>query len=178
MQAKRTDRRTKPRPRSTTFLGPRRAVLVIVHPGSACGSADFNYGSQATAENYRQVLMREWREWRGDVIIIDGALNEELAGYPQLKEALDDLLVRSSSAGAFAVRVSGDDPKQDRAITSVLRRWKRPKDTTQFLVTGAWHYAGGEGCVGSVCHTIRALGYHGTISPAALTGDDGALVEH
>ncbi len=146
-------------------------ILVVVHPGSACGSADFNYNSRQTAEACRQRLIWEWRDWCGVVIVIDGALSDELPQYPQFNAALDELLTRARSGGFLAIRAPGDDPDQDRVITPVLRKWKLPKDGARFLVTGAWHYPGSGGCVGSVCNTIRALGYHATISPAALTGE-------
>lgn len=149
---------------------PDSQILVIVHPGSACGSADFNYGNRTTAEIYREALIREWRNWRGGVVVIDSALSDELPGYPHLKAALDNLLVRAAAAGRPAIRTRANDPKQNLAIGTLLRKWKLPKDQAQFLVTGAWHYPDDRGCVGGVCRTIRALDYRAEISPAALAG--------
>lgn len=150
-------------------------ILVVVHPGSACGSTDFNYGSRETAEVCRQRLIREWNGWHGGVIVIDNALGDELPDYPEFKAALDELIVRARTHDLPAIRVPGEDPAQERVIAAVIRKRRFPKDHTRFLVTGAWHYANDEGCVGSVYRTIQSLGYLVTISAAALTGEDPTM---
>ena len=53
-------------------------ILVVVHPGSLCGSADFNVGVDAAAKA-RQALIHEIQRATGaGVIVIDGDLSDEL----------------------------------------------------------------------------------------------------
>ncbi len=178
MGSKKSERCACRKSAAPTSVIPPTQFLVVVHPGSACGSADFNYGSRKAAEAARQMLIRELRNWQGGVIVIDGALSDELQACAQLNEALSGLLARAVSAGLPAVRLPGDDPNQDRATASIIRRLKLSRNSVQFVVTGAWHYAGEKGCVGSVCRTIRDLGYQVAISPAALTGEAAPADPH
>jgi hypothetical protein len=62
-------------------------LLVIVHPGSACGSADFNLG-KFEARAARDTLRGAIEDWEGGVIVIDGELSDELEHVPSLARAM------------------------------------------------------------------------------------------
>lgn len=72
-----------------------RPVLVLVHPGSACGSADFNLGS-SEASDARSRLANDLALWHGDIIVMDGFLSDEIATHPALDEAIQDALRRAN----------------------------------------------------------------------------------
>lgn len=52
-------------------------ILVIVHPGSACGSAEMNLGKD-NAQVQRLDMQQLIEGWEGGVVIIDGTLSDEL----------------------------------------------------------------------------------------------------
>lgn len=148
-------------------------ILVIVHPGSACGSANDHYGSSSIANAERDGLVSEFNGWQGGVIVIDGELSDELPDYPQLNGALTGVLARAKQHGDVAIRQYGHDPDQIRVIKQILRKLKLPVDQVAFEVTGAWAYSEEEGCVTSVYDAITSLGYRADVSPTALTGTWG-----
>jgi GNAT superfamily N-acetyltransferase len=162
-----------PRGAAKTAAAKPESILVIVHPGSACGSADFNYGSRDTADAERTGLIREWTNWRGGVIVIDGELSDELPDYPELNAALTSVVDRAKSAGKVSLREYGQDPAQVRVIKQVVKtRGWTPADV-QFSCTGAWAYSDSDGCVGDVNKVLRQMGFSSKITDAALTGEWG-----
>ena len=68
-------------------------ILVLVHPGSACGSADMNLG-KFEARAARAELAYELDYWHGTLLVIDGELSDELPWYPQLDRAITECLAR------------------------------------------------------------------------------------
>jgi len=146
-------------------------VLVVVHPGSALGSADFNLGV-LEARAARDTLKAEFEAWTGPVVVIHGELSNDLPCYPGLKHALDTMVDRSSQAGHPAEQVQGcdeSDYNQQAAITDwVAQHAWNPEDTT-FEVTGAWyHPEDGTGCVGSVIERLTELGYTAMVSESVV----------
>lgn len=148
------------------------SVLVVVHPGSACGSADFNLG-EALARGRRDRLIREISAWTSGVIIIDGELSDELERppYARLGTTLKNALTRAASAGFVGTRVMGDDPTQMRVIRRTVESLGIDKPDAAFVVTGAWYDADGSGCVGSVVDALRADGYYAVVAPGAISLD-------
>jgi hypothetical protein len=144
-------------------------VLVVVHPGSACGSADFNYGSREIAEWRRQLLIEEWDNWRGGAIVLDGALTDELPNYVELSRALQDLLTRAGAGNSVSLRLEAPDPEQEGVLEAALQEIQLPKNLTTFVVTGAWLYPGYLGCVGGVYRALQSMEYRAILSSAALT---------
>jgi hypothetical protein len=158
--------------------GPKTAnaplkTLVIVHPGSCCGSANDHYGSRSTANAVRDGLVYEWNSWQGGVIVIDGELSDELPDYPELNSALSGILARAKQNGLISIRRFGHDPDQVSVIKTLLKKLNLPTGAVHFDVTGAWYYNDTEGCVTSVYDAITSLGYKATISDYALTGQWG-----
>lgn len=147
-------------------------ILVVVHPGSACGSADFNIGFLPASKG-RADLVRELDAWAGPVVVIDGELSDELAGYSALDNALRGALARSKVAGVMSLRLQGDDPEQNDRIREVIEGMApAQRCEAVFHVTGAWYYSDdASGCVGGVVDTIRELGGQAFVCDSAVRGD-------
>ncbi|MCZ8254449.1 MAG: hypothetical protein O9327_02055 [Polaromonas sp.] len=150
-------------------------ILVLVHPGSACGSANYNIG-RADAKCGREALALALDEHAGGVIVIDGALSDELPDYPDFNGAIDQALARARSNGLTSMRVMGCDSEnfdQTRAIAAVLEDHPALKDH-EFIVTGAWYEAPTAddaepgGCVGSVLTALATLGARARVDESAL----------
>lgn len=147
-------------------------ILVVVHPASVCGSANFNIGARA-ASSARELLIQEFRSWRGSVIVIDGDFREELILYPVFKQALDGVLSRSRKDGFLSLRVAGIDPEQVDRIREVLGRLPAGGRGNRFVVTGAWyHPQDGGGCVGSVLDELREHGCQAELAESAVWIDE------
>lgn len=146
-------------------------VLVLVHPGSACGSADFNIG-RFEARAARDQLAWELKTWSGGIVVIDGALSDELDSYPFFAQSISDCLARSKAGGHLSVRVMGsddDDLDQVERIREVAEAMGQAAMQTEFIVTGAWyHPEDGGGCVGSVIEELRRMGLKASVADSAV----------
>jgi len=146
---------------------PAPNVLVVVHAGSACGSANFNLG-KSDGRGARDFLASFIQGWNGHVIVIDGSLCDELEFYPHLGQAITGALARARDAGLISIRRLGEDPDQIDLIKEIVVGLDLPKDTL-FEVTGAWASHGEEGCVNSVYDALQELGYtRATVSDSAV----------
>lgn len=103
-------------------------VLVLVHPGSACGSANFNIG-KFEARAARDALCSELDNWRGDVLVIDGELSDELEFYPSFDLAIRDCLQRNPLVASSAAGSWETTPTRYCAFASTPRALE--KDLTQ-----------------------------------------------
>lgn len=124
--------------------------LILVHPGSLCGSADFNLGP-AEARRVRQSVIDDLNHWEGGVLVLDGDLSDELARHEDLKTAIDDALARARAAG-IGQRLAADDPEHIEIALEFLAEKAIAKDTP-IRLTGAWHHPdeADTGCV-TTCH--------------------------
>jgi len=142
-----------------------KKVLVIVHPGSACGSADFNLGK--TARTVRAALADEITRWTGDFLVIDGDLSDELPHYDigrTLVRALADAERDGRHAHrTYACALQAGWP--DKAADEFFKIWD-PK-VTKVLITGAWYQDDGHGCINAVQRTLGGAA-SATISERAL----------
>jgi len=146
---------------------PAPNVLVVVHAGSACGSANFNLG-KSDARSSRDFLAGFIERWNGHVIVIDGSLCDELEFHPQLRQAIDNALKRAKDRGLVSTRRVGEDPDQIDVVKEIVLGLDLPRDTL-FEVTGAWASHGEEGCVNSVYDALHELGYtRATVSDSAV----------
>lgn len=160
-------------------------VLIVVHPGSALGSADFNLGrTEATAA--REALVQELDQWEGPLLIIHGELSEELYRYPQLDQALRWAQARNTQAGfpsheRDGCDENGADANQEAAIQAWVDEEKWDPQTTVFRVSGAWYHPEDQGgCVGSVISRLKNLGYQAEVSPSVVvlpSGDPESTLE-
>ncbi len=148
-------------------------VLIVVHPGSACGSADFNLG-RLDARAARESLVDELNGWSGPLVVIDGALSDELASYPALNSAIVGAYTRAQQGGYLSLRLQGDDPEQVDRTRDLLAVLPDGGKGHEFVVTGAWyHPSDGGGCVGSVVEVLHAAGCRVNVSDSALClGDE------
>lgn len=147
---------------------PAAQVLILVHPGSACGSADFNLGT-LEAQCARQSLVRELDGWRGAIVVMDGDLSDELERYPVLDLAIDQALNRARRAGLLAERHDAQDPGQIECAARLAASLQATARSHQFTVTGAWVEPGNGGCVGSVVERLRNLGCHAVVGKGAVS---------
>lgn len=140
-----------------------RDILVLVHPGSACGSADFNL--QLEAGPYREALAAEIHEWQHDILIVDGQLSDELEHYAVLGLAIQNAVERD---GRRVVRERACDFTADDWPTLVRTRFDAewPGGPHRVVLTGAWYGDDGHGCINAVAEALDAQTI--AISPRAL----------
>jgi len=155
--------------------GARQPVLFVVHPGSACGSADWSLGATDAAA-CRDRLAADIASWRGGIAVIDGNLSYELdlRRYRQLGEAISAALARAAARGSLSVRIVGDDGsagrRQDWAAGEVIRRHSLSPASHRAEVTGCWRGAGGNsGCVTHVARVLRQAGFRVRVRGSAVT---------
>jgi hypothetical protein len=155
----------------------RQTILFVVHPGSACGSADFNLGIQ-DAEAARGRLREAVDRWVGGVVVIDGFLSDELRQprYGALGAAIAGLLDRSFAAGLPAMRTRGCDSESDDQIAATRKAVADlGLDPARHAVevTGAWHDPSGRsGCVTSVAQELSRLGFDVLVREDAVVEPD------
>ena len=147
----------------TCLKAPKKTVLILVHPGSACGSAIANLGSQL-AHSYREGLIRDLSKWTGDMLVIDGELSEELKdrAFRDLGRAIEGTLGRCRAAGHRARRSWGCDnipPHQADRIQAWLKDGTLNPQTMRISLTGAWYNEEGGGCVGGVEQDLLKAGF-------------------
>lgn len=147
--------------------------LVLVHPGSACGSANDNIGKWA-ANGARDGLVMELDNWRGSVIVLETDLSDEIVNYPLLDQAINNALQRAKADGLVSLRLMGEDPQQKDFIRDFVNTLTpEQKKTATFEVTGAWFYReDGGGCVGGVYDALIAMGCQANVSEYALCEDE------
>lgn len=120
-------------------------VLVVVHPGSLCGSANFTLG-KTEARAVRDAVAGDLDGWQGSVLVLDGALSDELPDYPVFLSRLEAAVGRGQEAG-FGLRVEADDPIHGEVAVRTLREQGVPLDA-EICLTGAWYEPdGSSGCV-------------------------------
>lgn len=153
-----------------------RAILVVVHPGAACGSADFNLGG-FDARCARDALRHEFEAWQGGVLVIDGALSDELPGRPMFNDSLLNALERAKRRGLTSERVVGcgeDDNAQVARIREFVERNVAALKDALFVVTGAWYDDEDGHCIGSVRDELLRLGMRVKVSDCAMRIDPDA----
>lgn len=137
-----------------------KRLLVVVHPGSACGSADFNLGSQQAGED-RSFLAQDIAAWRDEVLVIDGNLSDELPKYPNLNNAL------VGKNRIFACAEETDN--WPRVVAKALHSFDRE---TSIQITGAWFSTNDSGCVNTVYGVAERLGFkHVDVRDSAIRED-------
>jgi hypothetical protein len=114
-------------------------ILVITHPGSACGSADFNLGGNGSlSRNYRDGMIEQFNSWQGGVIVLGGECDDELRRpkYRSFGNAIDALLSRIKEAGRVSIRKQAPDPDNAKVISKIL---SEPANRgSEYICTGAW----------------------------------------
>jgi hypothetical protein len=139
-------------------------ILVLVHPGSSCGSAAFHLGEEE-ARAARDRLCSEVRGWRGGLVVIDGFLSDELDTAPVFKSAIEAALARAAEAGYVSLRIESDDPGDADTLRQITARV--PVGAI-FTATGAWLEPECSGCVGAAIEGLQALGFSADASDDAV----------
>ncbi len=145
-----------------------RRLLVVVHPGSACGSADFNLG-KSVGQAARDYLASDIASWNGPILIIDGELSDELPNYPQLNTAINHALAYAKTNRMISTRIYGDDSAsmhQAHAARQFIKQNLNPAEW-HIELTGAW-VDNKIGCVVDVRNVFHRLGFITNIRDSAL----------
>lgn len=146
---------------------PPKPLLIIVHPGSACGSADENLGRD-NAAHQRLEMQLLIENWQGGVLVIDGALSDELEpdgwrrAWSDLGAAITGALARAADQGLPSGRIYGDDAEdfnQAEAARQLVKDYALTPENAAITLTGAWIHDDGGGCVNHVRETLEALGF-------------------
>jgi hypothetical protein len=148
-------------------------ILVLVHPGSACGSADFHHG-RSYAESERAMLVRTLDSWDGPLVVVDSDLSDEIPGHPPLARAIADALARSAGS-SHAARLLAGDGQEDYDGTdwvSQVRDHVVSAGARHAVITGAWYHADDDGgCVNAVCDVLSGEGLSVDVHDSALSID-------
>jgi hypothetical protein len=151
-------------------------LTILVHPGSCCGSANYNIG-RFLADSSRDLLVDYLDKFcsikKEGIIIFDGALSDELIDYPRLDAAIKNALVRAANSGSVAMRIFADDPDQV-SETEKLCRSGIFKNKNISLI-GAWYEPDeNSGCVYSVLEVLNRYHYEADIIEDAcfIMGND------
>jgi hypothetical protein len=148
-------------------------ILVLVHPGSACGSADFHHGSPY-AETERAMLVRALDSWEGPLVVVDSDLSDEIGGYPPLARAIADALARSTLS-SHATRLLAGDGKEDYDGTDWVPQVRDHVVATgarHAVITGAWYHDDDDGgCVNAVYDALVEEGLTADVHDSALSID-------
>jgi hypothetical protein len=143
------------------LLAPSKPLLVIVHPGSLCGSY---HSSSSFSEAGLKALLQEIHAWTGDCAIVHGDLSDELDDYREIRDAVNAMTL----SGAEEYEAEATDRALAAAAKEIARDFKveaRP----QVLVTGAW--VGKSGCVSYVAYMLKRFGAKVSVSSHAAKGD-------
>ncbi len=157
-----------------------QSILIVVHPGSACGSANFNLGRNL-ADGCREVLTNDILAWQGPIIVIDSDLSSDLEDprFADLGAAIAEATERARAAGRLGLRVVGSDDtlpgedNQSQAISGVVACYQLSPDQHRFEVTGCWYDPEEDyGCVNDVRDTLAAAGFDTSIRDSAISLDE------
>jgi hypothetical protein len=126
----------------------RPGMMIIVHPGSLCGSYHTSWGFSAMQ---LEALLSEIHAWRGQFVVFHGDLSDEVPHYAGVKRAIE----HARAAGAKDYTVDSSEQELKAGAKEVFQAF-RLKGTPTF-VTGAWSDEG-DGCVTTVAEQLRKLG--------------------
>lgn len=135
-----------------------KQLLILVHPGSLCGSADMNIG-KFEARAGRDSICSELSAWQGSLLVLDGEFSDELPNYPQLDRAICGAVGAVVADDEFRVRLPADDPEHADIAVAFLQS-KDVALNTSIGVTGAWYSPENtHGCVNAVFDALQGAGY-------------------
>lgn len=147
-------------------------VLIVVHPGSCCGSANLNLG-RYDARAARDGLSSELARWNGHIAVIDGDLSDDLSDYPIFNRGITDALARNASAGFKSRRIDGyaaADFDQVAAAAALVADLGLSPQANPIKLTGAWTHGeeSDSGCIDDVYSTLAAAGFSVDILDSAF----------
>ena len=148
-------------------------AMIVVHPGSACGSATAHLG-RAAADSSRQSMVQSIEHHTGALFIVDGDLSDELPDYPKLNAAILNGLKKTKTSGRI---YACDDmtPNWPEVVKKYIAEQNIPKNTF-FNLTGAWYFEDDSaGCINAVYDVLRSLGFGVDVLDSALKDTDGDI---
>lgn len=153
-------------------------LMVLVHPGSACGSANDLLG-RYDAQAGRDGLVIDLNDWNGHIIVADGELSDEIPSYRLYNTAILNALQRAEANGLVSGRVFACDNMTENWPSVVFAQIEKiglSKDTP-IKLTGAWYLDDdSSGCVNSMERILKSNGYNKAyVSDFAIrdpSGDD------
>ena len=154
-------------PTGATIAGNSDPLLIVVHPGSGCGSANYSLG-RAHAIEVRRALENLLAQWHGGVVIVDGTSSDELEHYP-LGGAITRSLDTARDHHAIAMRIFACDDETahwPEHVTDHL--FDLPRSQT-IVLAGAWYTPGpsikdndrmvSRGCVNALYAQLAKAGF-------------------
>lgn len=145
----------------------RPPLLIIVHPGSCCGSVDHNLGKYA-GRAYREGVVNDIEGWNGAILIVDSEASEECENswYGNIGRAMTNAIHRAETQGFPAARVFGDDdltPNWVGKVTQAVRDMGF-NAADRIVITGAWvgteeGFGEDSGCVTAVFNALQQSQY-------------------
>jgi hypothetical protein len=152
-------------------------ILILVHPGSLCGSADMNLG-RFEASAAREEIAFELDQWKGGLVVLDGMFSDELPDYPVINDAIEECLDRCSTS-PITTRLEADDPDHAQIALDYLRKHEMPTDT-KIVITGAWYEPDWScGCVNLTFAALKKAGFENLhISEYAANCSDQVAEDH
>lgn len=147
-------------------------ILILVHPGSLCGSANANLG-KTEARAVRDYVIGDLNSWEGSVLVLNGFLSDELPSYPMLEESISDAVKRGEVSG-FGMQLQADDPEHAEIARDFLIQRGMEFDTP-IKLTGAWYDPDLKfGCINGTQDALTAAGFSNVIvMDSAALMDDG-----
>lgn len=155
----------------------KKSFLVIVHPGSACGSADFNIG-KTSARAYREHMEGEIDARTQPVLVIDGELSAELKdeSYSDLGRSITSAVRRARRGGMIGQRIWGCDnvpPNHHETVPEWIKKSGLNPAEWYIELTGAWYDPSDEsGCVNAVYKYFQAAGFTCDVLDSAVPMED------
>jgi len=138
---------------------PAQGLSILVHPGSLCGSADFNLSLDEGDEV--RVRTSQWlaEEVMGHLLVLDNELSDEIGQYPMLDAMLSKALQACEAEGHCALRLPAEDPDHDQIGVAVLQAWEIPL-STPITLAGAWYDPSDDhGCVNALHKALLKAGF-------------------
>lgn len=142
----------------------RPPLLIMVHPGSACGSLNDAFGKSAGGA-YRDGLVIDLNNSKGGVLIVDGEFSDEIPYYGDFNSAILNALQRAKTAGLPSVRIDADD-NSPRWVAKTLNTVRQMGyvATDTIVVSGIWvgtdeGWGANSGCVTAVFKSLKRAGY-------------------
>lgn len=148
-------------------------ILVLVHPGSACGSADFHHG-RSYASSERDMIIGLLSSWDGGMLVVDSDLSDEIAQQPRLETAIAEALRRAKATGHSTRLLAGDgqcDYDETDWVSQVVEHVLRT-GIRRAVLTGAWYHRDDDGgCVNAVYDELVREGISVVVDDSALSID-------
>lgn len=143
--------------------------MLLVHPGSAIGSAAMTLGRQ-DARAAREFLADDVAAWRGPFFVIDGSLSDEVPSHARFHTAIETALKQAKTLGR---RIWGCDdvaPHLSESLPALLASLPQiAPETHRFELTGCWATRHGKwGCVNAAADVLIALGFETDIRDSAI----------